>query len=205
MASMTTHLLLIDDHALFRSGVGMVLAAGLGDVEITEAASLEEALACPNEVIDLMLLDLQLGGASGLDGIDLLKRRWPCAKLLVVSATQDPRAHGQALERGANGFISKTETPARMLELVGLVLAGEPPSPAHQPALTGAERSTRLSPRQYEVLELLCLGLPNKLIGRRLNLSENTVRGHVQGILLALQVSSRSEAAFVARRQGLIS
>lgn len=205
MASMTTRLLLIDDHALFRSGVGMVLAAGLGDIAITEAASLEQALACPNSAVDLVLLDLQLGGLNGLDGIALLKRRWPCAKVLVVSASQDPRAHGQVLERGADGFISKMETPARMLEVVGQVLAGQIPASAAQPSPTTGEHHIRLSPRQYEVLELLCLGLPNKLIGRRLNLSENTVRGHVQAILLSLQVSSRSEAAFVARRQGLIS
>lgn len=203
MASMTTRLLLIDDHALFRSGVGLVLAAGLGDIEICEAASLEQALQFPNESFDLLLVDIQLEGLSGLDGITLLKHRWPGAKVLVVSALQDSRVQRQALERGAQGFISKTETPVRMLEQVSQVLGGQSAD-----ALTGVPapsgNPTRLSPRQTEVLELLGEGLPNKLIGRRLNLSENTVRGHVQAILLALKVSSRSEAAFVARRLGLL-
>jgi DNA-binding NarL/FixJ family response regulator len=63
----------------------------------------------------------------------------------------------------------------------------------------------RLTPRQLEVLDLLSQGMPNKTIGRRLGLSENTVRGHVQALLDVLQVSSRSEAAFVARRLGLIT
>lgn len=200
---MTTHVLLIDDHALFRSGVGMVLAAGLSDIQIAEAASLEQALLRPEDVFELVLLDLQLEGLNGLDGIALLKRRWPCAKILMVSATQEQRVRTEALERGAHGFISKTETPTRMLELVGQVLAGQ--LPADVQALANSDKPIRLSPRQSEVLDLLCLGLPNKLIGRRLNLSENTVRGHVQSILQALQVSSRSEAAFVARRQGLIN
>lgn len=204
MASMTTRLLLIDDHALFRSGVGMVLAAGLGDVEIAEAASLEQALLREEGTFDLLLLDLQLTGLNGLDGIELLKRKWPNAKVLIVSASQDARVQNEVLARGALGFIGKTETPARMLEQISQVLASQPLTPLCQPASPSPDKAIRLSPRQFEVLELLCLGLPNKLIGRRLNLSENTVRGHVQAILVALQVSSRSEAAFVARRQGLI-
>lgn len=202
MARMTTRFLLIDDHALFRSGVGMVLAAGLGDAKIAEAASLEQALLRAEEYFDMLLLDLQLDGLNGLDGIALLSRKWPGAKILIVSATQDTRIQREVLERGAHGFISKSETPACMLEMVSRMLAAHPPRHAvpDTPRLP-----MRLSPRQFEVLELLSLGLPNKLIGRRLNLSENTVRGHVQSILQALQVSSRSEAAFVARRLGLIN
>jgi len=80
-------------------------------------------------------------------------------------------------------------------------------SPAHASAPVGGGDASRqlLTPRQFEVLDLLCQGLPNKVIGRRLNLSENTVRGHVQAVLAALQVSSRSEAGFAARRRGLVS
>lgn len=205
MATMTTHLLLIDDHALFRSGIGMVLSAGLEDIRITEAGSLEQALMCQDEVIDLLLLDVKLNGLNGLEGIALLKRKWPQAKIVVVSAAEDTHVRHEALERGAQGFISKTEAPARMLELVSQVLAGEHPVPDAPVAEAEAPQGIRLSPRQCEVLDLLCLGLPNKLIGKRLNLSENTVRGHVQAILQALQVSSRSEAAFVARRLGLVN
>ena len=177
----------------------MVLAADLGDVEITEAATLEQALLSPEDAFDLVLLDLQL---EGLDGIALIKRKWPHVKILMVSATQDKRIQNEALIRGAHGFISKSETPSRMLELVTQVLAGQLPA---DPSSTPTDQQLRLSARQSEVLELLCLGLPNKLIGRRLNLSENTVRGHVQAILQTLKVSSRSEAAFVARREGLIN
>lgn len=198
---MTTRLLLIDDHTLFRSGIAMVLAAGLSRVEIFEAATLEDALRCPAESLDLLLLDIQLQGLNGLEGIAPLKRRWPEAKILMVSAFHEPEAIRNALARGAQGFISKTETPDRMLSIIAAQLssdgapleASEPPEPI------------RLTPRQCEVLDLLCQGLSNKMIGRRMNLSENTVRGHVQAMLATLQVSSRSEAAFVARRMGLVS
>lgn len=205
MATMTTHLLLIDDHALFRSGISMVLSAGLGDIRITEAGSLEQALMCPDEAVDLLLLDLKLSGLNGLEGIALLKRKWPQAKIVVVTAAEDTNVRHEALERGALGFISKTEPPARMLELVSQILAGEQPPLDASAVEFETTQGVRLSPRQCEVLDLLCLGLPNKLIGKRLNLSENTVRGHVQAILQTLQVSSRSEAAFVARRLGLVS
>lgn len=206
MAIMTTRLLLIDDHTLFRSGIGMVLAASMKALEIFEAASLEQALQCPSDVIELVLLDVQLDGLNGLDGIALLKRKWPSAKVLVVSASQDTQVMQTALAKGAQGFISKSETPTRMLEVVAQLLAGEA-------SFTGPDRvqahasdgSVRLTPRQCEVLDLVCQGLPNKTIGRRLNLSENTVRGHVQALLAALQVSSRSEAAFMARQLGLVN
>ncbi|QLF93709.1 response regulator transcription factor [Pseudomonas sp. ABC1] len=198
---MTIHLLLIDDHALFRSGIGMVLSAGLGSMELSEAASLEEALQCGNESLDLILLDVQLDGLNGLDGIALLMQKWPLAKVVVVSAALESQVASEALARGAHGFICKAETPGRMLELVSRVLAGD--SEAFAPG--AASEGIRLTPRQCEVLDLLCQGLSNKMIGRRLSLSENTVRGHVQAMLATLQVSSRSEAAFVARRLRLIN
>ncbi|WP_437880199.1 response regulator [Pseudomonas sp. LRF_L74] len=203
---MTRRLLLIDDHALFRSGIGMVLTTGLPDVEIFEAASLDEALLCPCEEPDLLLLDVQLEGLNGLDGIAVFKRKWPLAKVVMVSAIQDSQVVNEALARGAQGFICKAETPTRMLELVEQVLRGQMPITGERvPEGVVAQQAIKLTPRQCEVLDLMSRGLSNKMIGRRMNLSENTVRVHVQATLAALQVSSRSEAAFVARRLGLVN
>lgn len=183
----------------------MVLCAGLGKVDISEAASIDQALLCTKEELDLILLDVQLQGSNGLDGIAQLKRRWPTARIVMLSAVQDGQVIRNAFNRGADGFICKAEAPTRMLELVAQALTGEQ-LPGHDQWLDDtADTSPKLTPRQYEVLDLLCQGLSNKMIGRRLNLSENTVRGHVQATLAALQVSSRSEAAFVARRQGLVT
>jgi len=197
---MTINLLLIDDHALFRSGLAMVLAAGLRGVHVFEAPSMEQALLCPCDTIDLLLLDVQLEGLSGLEGIALLKDKWPKAKVLMVSASQDAKVKEQAFALGAQGFIYKAETSQRLLEQVVETLADR--LPRNVPASL-ENRAFKLTPRQCEVLDLLCQGLSNKMIGRCLELSENTVRGHVQATLSALQVSSRSEAAFVARRRGL--
>ena len=106
------------------------------------------------------------------------------------------------LERGAAAFVSKAASADSILALIDQLRRGQSvaaPAPADD-----APRQL-LTPRQFEVLDLVCQGLSNKVIGRRLNLSENTVRGHVQAVLAALEVSSRSEAGFEARRRGLVA
>lgn len=206
MQSMTTKILLIDDHALVRSGIGMVVSAGLDDVEILEADSLASALLCKGAPVDLVLLDIQLEALNGLEGIALLKQEWPEAKIVVISAIQGTLVIHEAIARGAQGFVHKSENAARILQVINQVLTNE--STSHQGHVQEDTLSTdqkpNLTPRQYQVLDLLCHGLSNKTIGRKLDLSEHTVRGHVQAILQVLQVSSRSEAAFMARRLGLI-
>lgn len=183
-----------------------MLEAGLIDVEIFEAATLEQAMHCPCEEIDLLLLDIQLDGLNGLDSIALLKRKWPRIKILVVSALQDTHTARKSLQCGAHGFISKAETPTHMLQRISQLLSGDAAVTQIKGASIESDNgSAKLTPRQKEVLDLLCQGLSNKMIGRRLNLSENTIRGHVQATLQALHVSNRSEAAFVARRLGLIN
>lgn len=201
------HILLIDDHALFRCGLRMVLTTGIPDLKVAECASLEEAMRSPMEAPALVLLDIQLHGLNGLEGIALVKRKWPRAEVLILSSQAEPQTVAQALERGAAGFVSKADTADKILAVIDQVRRGQPvASAAHARAFETIDAAApqRLTPRQCEVLDLLCQGLSNKVIGRRLNLSENTVRGHVQAVLSALRVSSRSEAGFAARRLGLV-
>ena len=208
---MTTHVLLIDDHALFRSGLEMVLAAGLPDVQTDQVASIEEAMQAAVTTPDIVLLDVQLQGLSGLAGIALVKRRWPQALVVMLSSIVEPRTVREALRSGAAAFLSKADTASSIVSVIAALMRGD--AVAHsssgsadsQPAdLVGGVAPPRLTPRQLEVLNLMCQGLSNKLIGRKLNMSENTVRGHVQATLAFLGVSSRTEAAFVARRNGLV-
>jgi DNA-binding NarL/FixJ family response regulator len=200
-------ILLIDDHALFRCGLRMVLMSGIPELEVAEAASLEEAMRCPMEAPALVLLDIQLHGLNGLEGIALVKRKWPNSAVVILSCDAGPHTVRQALERGAATFVSKADTADKILGVIDQVRRGQPvASPAHASAQAGRDGASRqrLTPRQCEVLDLVCQGLSNKVIGRRLNLSENTVRGHVQAVLASLEVSSRSEAGFAARRLGLV-
>jgi len=196
-------ILLIDDHAMFRSGMGMVLRSGMANVEVHEAGSLDEAMRI-DKTPAVVLLDIQLQGLNGLDCIALLQRKWPQVPILMLSSDGSPSTVRLALQRGAAAFVSKADTADTMVAAIARVLGQEPSG--HLPVGTTDKTSERprLTPRQCEVLDLLCQGLPNKTIGRRLGLTENTVRGHVQALLGLLQVSSRTEASFAARRHGLI-
>jgi DNA-binding NarL/FixJ family response regulator len=186
----------------------MVLLSGIPDLEVAEAASLEEAMKTAMAEPALVLLDIQLHGLNGLEGIALVKRKWPDAAVVILSSDAAPQNVRMALERGAAAFVSKADTADNILAVIEQLRRGqEVVSPVQANAQAGSGDGTRqlLTPRQFEVLDLLCQGLPNKVIGRRLNLSENTVRGHVQAVLAALHVSSRSEAGFAARRRGLVA
>jgi DNA-binding NarL/FixJ family response regulator len=200
---MTHSFLLIDDHALFRAGLRMMLEHAHPGVPLREAATLDQAVHGQRDAPapTVALLDLHLPGLNGMDGMALIQHKWPDCAIVVLSADDSPDTARRALEHGALRHISKGETPAVILDGIGAVMRAEPGSLAPS-ALRPA--APRLTPRQCEVLDLLCQGMSNKLIGRRLNLSENTVRGHVQALLALLQVVSRAEAAYAARSRGLV-
>ena len=179
-----------------------MLATALDGVDLVAVASLDEALASAAPAPAVVLLDIQLPGGSGLEGMALLQRRWPAARIVVVSAHDGPGTVKAALSRGAAAFLSKTERPERMIAVLRPMLDAPPapdddgvPSEAARPLLTG---------RQLEVLDLAGQGLSNKMIGYRLGVSEHTVRGHVQALLGVLEVARRTEAIFKARQLGLI-
>jgi DNA-binding NarL/FixJ family response regulator len=198
-------ILLIDDHAMFRSGLAVLLRMCIAELEVTEASSLDESLHVANEAPDLVLLDILLRGLNGIDGIELLKRKWPQTHIVMVSSDAAPETVRQAMARGATAFVSKEKSAENILSVVQSLLKPDEHSSESVPAgVSASHEAARLTPRQLEVLDLLCQGLPNKAIGRKLDLSENTVRWHVQGILAFLKVSNRSEAAFAARSKGVV-
>jgi DNA-binding NarL/FixJ family response regulator len=205
MAEPEFTVLVIDDHSLFRSGIKMILKSEFGAVQTMEADSVEFALRETAIRPDLILLDVRLEGLSGLESISLLQRRWPKVKVIMLSSDHSPRTVEQAFERGALGFIFKANASEQMMATIRSVMAFDGESSF---TLTTTQpqhaASVRLTARQCEVLGYLNQGMPNKLIARRLDLSENTVRGHVQSLLVALDASSRSEAVFQAKRLGLL-
>lgn len=197
------NILVIDDHAMFRCGLCMVLRADRPQADIVEAASLDEAMRMDLSDPNLILLDIELQGLNGLACIAVLKSRWPQTPIIMLSSHASPATVRQALARGAAAFVAKADSATTLVAAISRVLHRSPAAPSSLVDIPG--NGVHLTPRQLEVLDLLSQGLPNKTIGRHLGLSENTVRGHVQAVLGVLEVSSRSEAAFVARRQGLIA
>ena len=202
-----TNILLIDDHAMFRSGLRMVLDASMPGIKVFEAGTLNEALHGAAITPDVVLLDINMPGLNGMEGVALLKRKWPLVPVLMLSSQDDQETVHFALARGAAGFVSKANTAEKIIDAINSALRGHIPAPAA--TATGGNNAKLqplkgMTPRQCEVLDLLCRGMSNKVIARQLALSENTVRVHVQAILEFLQVSSRTEAAFAARHKGLV-
>ena len=202
--SMTPHqILLIDDHALFRSGLRLIIESKFAQAQVQEAGSLEQALNTQTHPPDVILLDVRLPGLNGLESIALLKRRWDSAPIIMLSSDASPGTVRQAHERGAAGFVSKADKPDAIAAALSACLspdataASAPIEPPPSPPLS-------LTPRQLEVLAFLGQGLPNKSIARKLDISENTVRGHVQSLLGVFGATSRSEAVYMARQQGLL-
>mgnify|MGYP000235125987 FL=1 len=194
------HILLIDDHPMFRAGLSMVLGRAMPDADVGQAASVDEALSTASDPMHLVLLDIKLNGSSGLEGIGHIKRRWPAVPILMLSSHDEPETTRLALARGATAFMSKAEAPEKIMNTIAQLLRGE--LPLAEPIACNNDK--HLTPRQREVLELLHSGLTNKVIARKLVLSDNTVRRHMQEILKYFKVATRAEAVLAARQQALV-
>lgn len=212
------NVLLIDDHALFRSGMRFLLSDLDRALHYLEAGDCAEAMAHVGEPIDLILLDLSMPGVSGGDAIDEIRAAFEAAALVVVSSEEDPRLVRRAIEAGASGYIPKTSSHAVLLGALRLVLAGGVYLPPHvlrerdfaAPVPTVAQggpaappRVEGLSERQSEVLRRAVLGKSNKVIARELDVSESTVKAHLSASFRALGVANRTEAVYVVARLGL--
>jgi DNA-binding NarL/FixJ family response regulator len=190
------NILLVDDHALFRAGMRMLLGGIYQGATIWEAGAIAEAVALAKEhpEIDVCLLDLAFRDESGLAGLQLIKGTAPKAALIVVSAAEDSATIRACIDRGAMSFIPKSLGPAVLTQALRHVLAGAVYLPEQ---ITGSDNiapAPQLTPRQLDVLRCLSRALPTKLIARELQLSEHTVKEHIALIFAALGVHNRTEA-----------
>jgi DNA-binding NarL/FixJ family response regulator len=202
--------LIVDDHPLILHALELVLPELDSSLELLSASNRVDTLTLLARHPDcaIVLLDLTLPGAHGLDLLGELRRDQPWLPIVVLSATHDRATVGAALAAGARGFIAKTASPLALLDAIRTVLSG------------GRHVTTDLGPvprmiegvpidalgltqRQSDVLALLVQGKPNKIICRDLRLSEGTVKVHVSAILRALNVHSRSQAIVELARRGI--
>jgi two-component system, NarL family, nitrate/nitrite response regulator NarL len=192
--------LVVDDHPLFGRGVAMLVRDELRRPAVLEG-SVEAALErlAAGEAFALVMLDLELPGLSGLEGVQRVRALRPKLPVVVCSSHQGELARQAAIERGAHAFVHKGEPPERLLAAMRSALAGVPGE-----AAGAGQGSAMLTTRQREVLWLLSEGKSNKVIARALDMSENTVRNHVAAILDRLGVQNRHAAAAEAQRLGLM-
>lgn len=205
--------LLADDHPLMREGVRQLLARLEPDVEIIDAHDYPSLFAqtALNPDLDLALVDLNMPGFVGVQGIERFRDHFPDIPLVVLSASESPQDVRATLDAGALGYIPKAASSEVMLDALRHVLAGDVYVPAGldeapmlqaSPADFEALKQTGLTARQVEVAELLAQGCTNKAIASTLGLSEATVKVHIAAIFRALEVSNRTEAVLAIQRLG---
>lgn len=214
-------IMVVDDHALFRQGMSMMLGELYPGSSIIEAATSDEALEAAESNPDtcLVLLDLKLESGSGLDVLERLVTMLPNAPVAVVSASEDSRDISMSYKSGAKGYIVKSSTSDTLRHALPLILSGETFIPSSAMAmLTGAKGGQQggtgrgpggdnvpsLTPRQYEILQLMAEGMQNKDIAGELGMLEGTVKVHVKSILQKLGVNNRTHAVVTGIRQGLV-
>jgi DNA-binding NarL/FixJ family response regulator len=200
--------LIVDDHALFRAGLRLLLETIRPGLTILEAASLDDAtnVAVEQPELLLCLLDLGLRDVAGIDSVIRLRSRFPALPIVVVSAVEDAAVVRGCIEAGATSFIPKSASPDVLIGALRQVLDGAIFLPRHMLAgrLPRPEGPPALSPRQIDVLRCLSHGMPTKLIARELGISEYTVKEYIAALFRALNVRNRTEAVIEASRLRLV-
>jgi len=201
------HILIVDDHPLFREGLKTLLAALEPGARISDAGSVAEAIALPaSDAPDLILLDMNLPGPSRLDALQQVKAAHEGASVVVVSGDEDPVLIRNAVDAGAAGYIPKTTDASLTIQALRLVLANgiylpraALTSSGAAPASTESSKTgpgPEFSGRQLAVLKCLLQGKANKVIARELNIAEGTVKAHLWSIYQALGVNTRAQAMY---------
>jgi len=212
-------IMLADDHALFREGLAGILSAQPDMEVVGEAGDGLEAVVKARELSpDLILLDVQMPGLDGLEAAFQIKKDCPKTIIVMLTVRDEPEKLFQAIKNGAQGYLLKSIRSREMIAMLRSAAAGES---AISPSMAGRmlEEFRRLSKlvhdgpgddpvsltdRELEVLNLAAVGKSDKEIAAELTVSLHTVKTHIRNILAKLQVSSRREAARLAKNKGLI-
>jgi DNA-binding NarL/FixJ family response regulator len=205
----STHLVVADDHPLFRDALRQAVASVVASARIDEAGSFEEltALLDRESDVDLILLDLSMPGISGFSGLIYLRAQFPAIPVVIVSASDDVGTIRRSMDFGASGFIPKRFGIETLREAIGKVMKGDVWVPddvdlsaAGDPDMTRLrDRLVTLTPQQVRVLMMLSEGLLNKQIADRLGIQERTVKAHVTAIFEKLGVRNRTQAGVLLK------
>jgi len=219
-----TRILIVDNHALFRVGIGNILERESDFEVVGEADDSRSAIDRALETSpNIILMDLALPSPGGIETTQRIKRELPSTGIIVLAASEDEDALFEAIKAGAAAFILKDVGPDDLVTIIRRVVAGEylindkvfsKPSVAsrvlkefRELAVYGQEAApifAPLSPREVEILDNIAQGMTNKQVAYALSISEQTVKNHMSSILRKLSVNDRTQAVVYAMRQGWI-
>jgi len=208
----TYKVFLIDDHALFRKGVGQIIAAEPGFEVVGEASSGLEGLELAQQLMpDLVLIDLNMKGINGLETLRRFKQTELKARFIVLTVSDAEDDLLEALRAGADGYLLKDMDPADLCGNLKKVAEGMTvvqdslteilKQALIDPSLHRRDDEVSLTDRENEILQCLANGLNNKTIARELGISDTTVKVHIKHLLSKLKLTSRLEAACWAHRK----
>jgi two-component system NarL family response regulator len=200
-------LLIVDDHPIVRFGLNALLGLNEDIDVVGTAGSGDEAIAFLKEhAVDVLLVDLRMPGCSGIETLKRIREVAPQSRSIILSSFEyDEEIYG-AVKAGAQGYLHKESRAEEILNAIRLVHAGKRAFPRRiADRLSNNKMTAGLSPREREILELVSKGLTNKEVANTLQLSQFTVRNHLNHITEKLEASDRTEAIFIALQTGIIT
>lgn len=217
---MPIRILLVDDHTLFRSGMRLLLQRQPDFEVVAEAGDGVEGVKRAKELTpDVVLLDLNMPGLSGLETLQLLTQDVPSSAVIILTVSEEADELGQALRDGARGYLLKNIEADVLTTAIRRAAGGEPVIAESMTAKlvaqfrdqanlashgsAGQAERHRLTARERQIVQCLARGASNKVIARELDVSESTVKIHVQNVLKKLNLTSRVQVAVYAVEHGL--
>ncbi|QEQ97536.1 two-component system response regulator NarL [Neptunomonas concharum] len=212
--SVSATIVLIDDHPLLRKGVKQLIELDDDLSVVGEASNAIEGVKISKETEpDLILLDLNMPDINGIETLKMLRDEDVSSRIIVFTVSDNEEDVVAALKAGADGYLLKDMEPEELLErlhqaALGKVVISDKLTTLLAQALQSGRSSNKadissLTPREKQIIKLIAGGLPNKLIARKLNITEGTVKVHVKHLLKKLRLRSRVEVAVWAVQEGL--
>lgn len=219
MIGQPIRVLVADDHLIVREGLQLILETANEFELVGQAADGAQAVQLANRLKpDVILMDLQMPNVDGLTAISQIRVQQPDVAIVILTTYNEDDRMIRGLRAGARGFLLKDTDRATLLNTIRAAARGETllkpeimarvlahTDAAPPPATASASGATELTERERQVLQFLVRGAQNKEIARQLNITERTVKAHLANIFNRLGVNSRTEAATVAIRLGLVS
>jgi len=205
---------IVEDHPDIRMGTSYILSTSAGCRVAGEYATAEKCIeGIANLMPDVILMDINLPGMSGIEATALLKARYPRVEIVILSVLEDDENVFKAICAGASGYVTKPVMPAQLLEAVEHAFGGGTPMSPHiarkvlelfRQNVPPPRADYQLTPRELEVLQLLTRGDDYKQIADKLFLSPFTIRAHIRNIYDKLHVHSKSQAVAKALREKVV-